>query len=57
LELLWYPTSKSSQPTSTSAHSSSTYMTSCWLDQPGRTVWKGLASSFLFYERQDTKSL
>jgi hypothetical protein len=32
-------------------------MTSCWLDQLKRTVWKGLASSFLFYARQDTKSL
>jgi hypothetical protein len=39
------------------AYSSSTKMTSCWLDQPRRTVWKGLASSFLVYESQDKKSL
>jgi hypothetical protein len=32
-------------------------MTSCWLDQLGRTVWKGHTFSFLFYVRQDTKSL
>jgi hypothetical protein len=32
-------------------------MTSCWQDQLGRTVWKGHAFSFLFYRRQDTKSL
>jgi hypothetical protein len=32
-------------------------MTSCLLDQLGRTVKKGLAFSFLFYGRQDTKSL
>jgi hypothetical protein len=32
-------------------------MTSCWLDQFRRTVWKGCAFSFLFYEKQDTKSL
>jgi hypothetical protein len=32
-------------------------MTSCWLDQLGRIVWKGLSSFFLFYGRQDIKSL
>jgi hypothetical protein len=32
-------------------------MTSCWLDQLGKTVWKGLTFSFLFYGRQDTMSL
>jgi hypothetical protein len=32
-------------------------MTSCWLDQPRRTVLKGLTSFSLFYERQDTKFL
>jgi hypothetical protein len=53
LELPWYLTSKLSQPTSTAAHSFSTWMTPCWLDQLKRTVWKGLFS--LFYGRQDTK--
>jgi hypothetical protein len=32
-------------------------MTSRWLHQFGRTVWKGHAFSFLFYVKQDTKSL
>jgi hypothetical protein len=32
-------------------------MTSCWLDQLRRTVWKELASFFLFYEIHDIKSL
>jgi hypothetical protein len=32
-------------------------MTSCWLDQLGRTVWKGHTFSFFFYGRQDAKSL
>jgi hypothetical protein len=31
-------TSKLSYPTSMTAHSFSTYMTSCWLDQLGKTV-------------------
>jgi hypothetical protein len=57
LEMSWHLTSKLSQATSTAAHSSSIYMTFCLLDQLGRTVWKGLASFFLLYGRQDTKSL
>jgi hypothetical protein len=32
-------------------------MTSYWLDQLRRTVWKGYTFSFLFYGRQHTKSL
>jgi hypothetical protein len=32
-------------------------MTSCQLDQFRRTVWKRFATFFLFYGRQDTKSL
>jgi hypothetical protein len=48
-ELFWHPTSKFSQPTSMAAHSSSMKMTSCWLDQLGRTIWKGLTSILLFY--------
>jgi hypothetical protein len=31
-------------------------VTSCWLDEL-RTVWEGYIFSFLFYGRQDTKSL
>jgi hypothetical protein len=31
-------------------------MTSFWLDQLRRTVWKGCAYSFLFYGGQDTNS-
>jgi hypothetical protein len=33
------------------------WMTPCWLDQLGRTVWKGLISLYLFYGRQGSKFL
>jgi hypothetical protein len=32
-------------------------MTFCWLDQLGKTVWKGCTFSFVFYGKQNKKSL
>jgi hypothetical protein len=51
----WESNLKVSHPASIAAHSSSIYMTFCWLDQHRRLVWKELTSFSPFCGRQNIR--